>query len=132
MTNNELERAWNEIESKQHDNAKYYQRLICSDLLYRVYIGVTGIPARRYIIFEIPKEEKEQFNAFVEPRGFSLSLDNTIIKHDGFVSSSATKPFSESVMLMRRNKLSINCIARYFRSVKCSKTVSESRHRSFR
>ena len=86
MTNNELERAWNEIELKQHDNAKHYQRLICSDLLYRIYIGVTGIPARRYIIFEIPKEEKEQFNAFVELRGFSLSLDNTIIKHDGFIS----------------------------------------------
>lgn len=86
MTNNELERAWGEIESKQVDNAKRYQRLICSDLLYRVYIGATGIPARRYIIFEIPKEEKEQFDAFVDLRGFSLSINNTIIKHEGFVS----------------------------------------------
>lgn len=86
MTNNELERAWSEIESKQVDNAKRYQRLICSDLLYRIYIGSTGIPARRYIIFEIPEGEKEQFDECVELRGFSLSLNNTIVKHEGFIS----------------------------------------------
>ena len=83
---NDLEAAWQEIESKKAEGSSEYVKMVCPDLLCRVYIGITGIPSKRYIIFEIPEAEKHQFDAFVEPKGFKLSLEETVVKHSGYVS----------------------------------------------
>ena len=83
---NDIDAVWAELESKKAADKKDYFKMVCSELLYRVYVGSTGIPSRRYIIFEIPESEKGQFDAFVEPKGFSLILDDAIVKHSGFLS----------------------------------------------
>lgn len=82
----DLETVWQEIESKKAEGSSEYAKMVCPDLLCRVYIGITDIPSKRYIIFEIPEAEKYQFDAFVEPKGFRLSIEETVVKHSGYVS----------------------------------------------
>lgn len=84
MKNNDLERTWQEIERKKSSSGKMYQRMICIDMLYRVYIGSVGIPSRRYLSIEIPEIEAHQFDTFSTPKGFSFTLNPPSITHDGF------------------------------------------------
>lgn len=81
-----LDELWIEIESKFSSERKNYQRMICTDLLYRVYIGISGIPSRRFLSVEIPKEEEKEFNSFDIPQGFTVSISEPNIKHEGYVS----------------------------------------------
>lgn len=83
--NNGLEKIWLDMESKKTDESSEYAKMVYPDLPGRVYIGITGIPSKRYITFEIPEAEKHQFDAFVEPKGFKLMIEDAIIKHAGFV-----------------------------------------------
>ena len=55
MKNNDIEKIWQDIEAKKSSGEKAYQRMICVDMLYRVYIGSVGIPSLRYLSIEIPE-----------------------------------------------------------------------------
>ena len=87
MKNENLDELWIEIESKYSSERKNYQRMIYTDLLYRVYIGISGIPSRRFVSVEIPQEEEKEFNSFDIPQGFTVSINNPHIKHEGYVSA---------------------------------------------
>lgn len=84
MKNNELEHFWHDVELKKNTGIRSYQRMVCIDLLYRVYVGAIGMPAKRYISIEIPEDEVAQFDSFTAPKGFTLTLDAPSVKHDGF------------------------------------------------
>lgn len=64
---------------------KAYQRIVCVDMLYRIYIGSVGIPSNRYLSIEIPEADKAQFDTFSAPKGFTFTLSEPAVKHDGFV-----------------------------------------------
>ena len=85
MKTDNLDELWIEIESKYSSYRRNYQRMICTDLLYRVYIGIAGIPSKRFVSVEIPKEEKE-FDSFDIPQGFTVSINEPQVKHEGYVS----------------------------------------------
>lgn len=85
MKNNEIERIWQDIEAKKSAGKKAYQRIICVDMLYRIYIGSVEIPSRRYLSIEIPEADKGEFDTFSAPKGFTLTISDPAVKHDGFV-----------------------------------------------
>ncbi len=72
MKNDSLESIWKNIDKKGYPENRRYQRIVCVDLLYRVYIGSVGIPSKRYLSIEIPKAEKAQFNSFTSPKVLHL------------------------------------------------------------
>ena len=86
MKTENLDELWLEIESQYSSERKNYQRMICTDLLYRVYIGISGIPSRRFVSVEIPKEEEKEFDSFDIPQGFTVTISDPHIKHKGYVS----------------------------------------------
>lgn len=85
MRNDELDTIWRDVELQNNSRDKFYQRMIYVDLLYRAYIGSTGIPAKRCLSIEIPKSDKEQFDTFIVPQGFTLKVEDPSVKHDGYV-----------------------------------------------
>lgn len=85
MKTNDLHAAWLELEAQNRTNGHDYQRLICIDMLFRVFIGVTGIPSSRYMLLEIPESDAETFVAFSAPQGFVMSIRNPSIPHSGYV-----------------------------------------------
>ncbi|MBR5636722.1 MAG: PD-(D/E)XK motif protein [Pseudobutyrivibrio sp.] len=87
MNKSELEKTWNEIDAKKGlSQDTSFQQMICIDLLYRVYIGVSGIPAKRFISLEIPKSSKEDVLNFEPVKGFEIEISEPTVKNDGFVS----------------------------------------------
>lgn len=84
MKNDYLEKSWEEIELSIEPGNKAYQRMIYGDLLYRVYLGISGFPAKRFISLEIPIKDTEKFSTFDVPQGFSLSIQEPTVKHDGY------------------------------------------------
>ena len=86
MKSNELNRIWEDIENRPCSENHFFQRIVCIDLLYRVYIGVSGIPSKRFLSIEIPDTCKEQFDSFTEPKGFTLIISAPTVKHEGYVS----------------------------------------------
>ena len=85
MKNNEIERIWQDVEAKKLTGKKAYQRMICVDMLYRIYVGSVGFPSQRYLSIEIPEADKGEFDTFSAPKGFTFTLSSPVIKHDGFV-----------------------------------------------
>ena len=85
MRNDELNKIWRDIETREGNRDRVYQRMIYVDLLYRAYIGSAGIPAKRFLSIEIPQNKKKEFDAFTAPKGFTLEIRNPIVKHDGYV-----------------------------------------------
>lgn len=84
MRNKDLNSIWNEIEQRQSSQEKIYQKIIYVDFLFRVYIGSSGIPTKRLLLLEIPKTRIKEFDAFSAPKGFTLSIGETGIKHEGY------------------------------------------------
>lgn len=84
MMNNILDDFWNDIASSKNDIDKSLQRLVCVDSLYRIYIGITDIPGRRFISLEIPKSKAKEFTSFTLPQGFIFKLEEPQVKHDGY------------------------------------------------
>lgn len=85
MMNNDLESIWSEIEQLGKGNGKNHFRLVYVDLLFRAYIGVSGVPAKRYLSIEIPETEKEKIESFAEPQGLTIRISEPIVKHPGYV-----------------------------------------------
>lgn len=85
MRNDELDSVWLEVEIQNDSQDKRYQRMVYVDLLYRAYIGATGIPAKRYLSIEIPQTDKEKIDAFTVPKGFTVSITEPNVKHAGYV-----------------------------------------------
>lgn len=86
MKTNDLHNAWHELEIQALNRGNDYRRLICVDMLYRVFIGVSGIPSSRYLVLEIPESDAEQFEAFRSPQGFTMFTKDPAIPHQGYVS----------------------------------------------
>ena len=85
MKNDELEQIWQDIELNGLSGAETSYRMIWVDMLYRVYIGSSGIPSQRCVSMEIPESYSSEFDAFSAPQGFTFTLGEPNIKHDGFV-----------------------------------------------
>ena len=73
-----------DIEVQRNSRERFFQRMVYVDLLYRVYIGVSGIPSRRFLSIEIPEKETNQFDTFTVPQGFTLSVGSPSVKHEGY------------------------------------------------
>ena len=84
MKNNDLNTIWMEIEMQQKSQDRFYQRMVYVELLYRAYIGSSGIPARRFLAIEIPETETKEFDTFIVPKGFTLAIGKPGIKHEGY------------------------------------------------
>ena len=86
MKNNNLNTIWVDIELQQNSHEQFLQRMVYVDLLYRAYIGVSDIPAKRFLSVEIPEREKNEFDTFTVPQGFTLKVEEPGVKHDGYAS----------------------------------------------
>ena len=95
MKSDDLNAIWIEIESQRKDHKGYLQRMVCPDLLYRAFIGSTGIPSKRFLSIEIPKEEGKQFDSFTAPQGFTLTIGEPSVKHKGYVACILTAAASD-------------------------------------
>ena len=84
MRNDELNQIWMDIETHKSSHKQIYQRMIYVDLLYRVYIGCTGTPPKRFLSIEIPQEKEHDFDAFTVPQGFTLTIREPLVKHIGY------------------------------------------------
>ena len=85
MKSNDLNSIWAEIEARYNSQERFLQRMVYVDLLYRAYIGVSGIPFRRFLSIEIPEGDGNQFDTFIAPKGFKISLGSPGVKHEGYV-----------------------------------------------
>ncbi len=74
-----------DIEVHHNSRERFLQRMVYVDLLYRAYIGVSGIPSRRFLSIEIPEKDTKQFDTFTVPQGFTLSLGDPGVKHADYV-----------------------------------------------
>ena len=86
MKSNDLNTIWIDIETQHSTRGRFFQRMVYVDLLYRAYIGSSGIPSKRFLLIEIPEKETTQFDTFTAPQGFTLSLGNPGVKHAGYAS----------------------------------------------
>lgn len=84
MKSNDLKTIWTDIEVQNYAHNRLLQRMVYVDLLYRAYIGASGIPSRRFLSIEIPEKDTNQFDAFNVPQGFTLSLEDPGVKHAGY------------------------------------------------
>ena len=84
MKTDDINAIWIDIERQKNDRKKQLQRLVYIDLLYRAYIGSTGIPSKRFLSMEIPESESKSFDSFSVPMGFTLSIGAPSVKHEGY------------------------------------------------
>lgn len=85
MKNNNLNSIWMEIEANKSQSNRFLQRMVYVHLLWRAYIGCSGIPSRRFLSLEIPSDRKNEFSSFIVPQGFTLSIGKPSVDHDGYV-----------------------------------------------
>ena len=83
MRNDDLNAIWIEIETDDK-NRKVLQRLVYVHLLWRAYIGSSGLPSRRFLSIEIPEGETEAFDDFSVPQGFTMNIGKPSVKHKGY------------------------------------------------
>lgn len=95
MKSEDLNAIWIEIESQRKDHKGYLQRMVYPDLLYRAFIGSTGIPFKRFLSIEIPEKEGAQFDSFTAPQGFTLTIGDPSVKHKGYVACILTAAASD-------------------------------------
>lgn len=86
MRNDELESVWLAVEQESRTAGNSFQRIVYVNLLYRAYIGASGLPSRRYLSLEVPQDKLDQVESFFTPRGFTLSIGEPAVKHVGYVS----------------------------------------------
>lgn len=84
MKSNDLDKIWTDMEVQHNARDRFLQRMVYVDLLYRAYIGASGIPAKRFLSIEIPEKSTKQFDAFTVPQGFTLSVGDPGVKHPGY------------------------------------------------
>ena len=84
MKSNDLNKIWIDIEGQYNSKDHFFQCMVYVDLLYRAYIGVSGIPSKRFLSIEIPENDTNQFDTFTVPQGFTLTLGNPVVKHAGY------------------------------------------------
>lgn len=84
MKSDDLNKIWIDIEVQHNSREHFLQRMVYVDLLYRVYIGTSGIPSKRFLSIEIPEKDINQFDTFTVPQGFTLSLGDPGVKHVGY------------------------------------------------
>lgn len=84
MKSTDLNTIWGDIEVQQNIYEGYLQRMVYVDLLYRAYIGTSGIPAKRFLSIEIPENDIKLFGTFTAPQGFTFEIGLPGVKHDGY------------------------------------------------
>ena len=84
MKSKNLNSLWIDMEGRHSERDRALQRLVYVDLLYRAYIGASGIPSKRFLSIEIPEKDTNQFDTFAVPQGFTLSLGDPGVKHAGY------------------------------------------------
>lgn len=85
MSKDMLYLSWKEIDEKRGLSGDDYHKLVYVDLLYRAYIGIAGIPGRRYLAIEIPEADKDKISSIKVSKGFTIKIAEPIISHPGFI-----------------------------------------------
>lgn len=86
MKSDDLNSIWEKIELQKNSNELFWQKMVYVDLVYRVYIGASGIPSKRFLSVEVPENEVKEFESFTVPQGFTFAIGSPGVKHDGYVS----------------------------------------------
>lgn len=86
MNKSELSDLWLILETKIANQQKPLQQLIAPDSLFRLYIGVQGLPAHRFVSIEIPEKKKKQILDMDSLQGIDISIGEPPVAHDGFCS----------------------------------------------
>ena len=84
MKNDDLNTLWEDIESHSNHQCSILHKMIYVHLLWRAYIGCSGIPYCRFLSIEIPKEKESEFDTFTTPRGFTLTVGKPWVEHEGY------------------------------------------------
>ncbi len=81
-----LSDVWEMLEKTYSDKNNSIQRLANKALLFRTYIGIEGIPARRYVNFELPQKYINAIESIHIPRGLDIKIWHSGQEKDGFFS----------------------------------------------
>lgn len=84
MMNENLDSLWFELESQILAPGQSYQRLVNDGSLFRIYIGSSGIPVKRYLSIELPMVAITQFSSLNMPNGFEVQTAEPSVKHEGY------------------------------------------------
>lgn len=95
MRNTDLNGIWDDLQKQYGNPDRRIERIVYLQLLYRAYIGIQGIPSRRFLILEIPVEKQKEFNSFVEPKGLELKVETVGNEKPGFISCFITSAYHE-------------------------------------
>ena len=85
MIESSLTELWIELETKINAS-NTLQQLIAPSSLNRLYIGVEGLPTRRFINIEIPEAKKKSVLGIKPVQGIDVSVGAPPITHDGYCS----------------------------------------------
>lgn len=86
MNKSVLNDLWLNLETKITNQQKPLQQLIAPDSLFRLYIGVQGLPTHRFVSIEIPEKKKKQILDINSLQGIDISIREPLVVHDGFCS----------------------------------------------
>ena len=86
MISNDLVSAWKQVELEVISKSQLSIRLVAPELLYRTYVGLIPMPARKFVIFEIPEKNATRYQAFDKNEGFEILIRSTGQEKEGFIS----------------------------------------------
>lgn len=95
MENTNLKEVWSKLYDVDIKPESKVQRLVFLNMLYRVYVGIKGVPRLNYIIIEIPEDRSGEFTGFKEPKGINLSIKSFGNEKPGFVSVEISSALSD-------------------------------------
>ncbi|WP_294495281.1 PD-(D/E)XK motif protein [uncultured Ruminobacter sp.] len=81
-----LNELWINLERKVTTQQNTLQQLIAPTSLFRLFIGVDGLPTRRFISVEIPENQKKTVLGIKPIQGIDVSVCKPPISHDGYCS----------------------------------------------
>jgi len=81
-----LNDLWINLETKITTQQNTMQQLIAPNSLFRLFIGVEGMPIRRFISVEIPEIQKKTVLGIKPIQGIDISVCKPSISHDGYCS----------------------------------------------
>ena len=81
-----LSEVWEKLEKSSYLKVNAIQCLASKELLFRTYIGIEGIPARRYVNFELPHKYINEIKDIHIPKGLIIKIWKSGQEKEGFIS----------------------------------------------
>lgn len=86
MNDTSLNDLWLTLETKIKSNQQTMQQLIAPDSQFRLFIGVEGLPTRRFVSVEIPESQKKSVLGIQPLQGIDVIIGKPLVSHEGFCS----------------------------------------------